>query len=572
MEDIDYSQKIATFNLLVGNMNEEIALNYLTISNWDENKAAILYNRENKGAQATLQRPIFIPPNLNDNFIHNPNIYNTNIKPVYQSNINKNKNYGNRPNSARNPQIKNEIINSQLLAKLNKYKQCKIYKRNFFDNLKFFKRDNKDYCKQFSISCKYCVQLYEVFIKTLKNKVGIILLYNDRAYNDAIDFLEAIKKNDVTQNILSSKTMVMPLISGCLEGDSLIKEMNIKNFPCIIICLYKNAEHLAVIGIINNIMKNIQTFNEKVIEALEIINDESNSYNNKYNNNVNPVLPKNKVKNDYKNNNITNVNNIQNNNNKNINKNPNNINIPNNNKINNNSNNKINNNIINNNKDSNNIIKNTNNNNINIKENKNQSILNDINNYLPEDINSLKRDSFPYIEGVKEDSFPYNEGMRRDSYTYMTDGEILARQEQEMKKLEKMEENKKLEEEKKERQKKEEEEKKKEKELLEKIQAKSVLEKLPEEPSDDNPDKCVILFRFPDGEKVVQRKFLKTDKIVNLYLYIKSFGREIYTEEEGSKFSLVQPFPPKNFDELQENSLEKEGLFPNAVLQIRIDE
>ena len=64
-------------------------------------------------------------------------------------------------------------------------------------------------------------------------------------------------------------------------------------------------------------------------------------------------------------------------------------------------------------------------------------------------------------------------------------------------------------------------------ELLEKIQAKSALEILPEEPSDDNPDKCVIVFRFPDGEKVVQRKFLKTDKITNLYLHIKSFGREI---------------------------------------------
>ena len=36
----------------------------------------------------------------------------------------------------------------------------------------------------------------------------------------------------------------------------------------------------------------------------------------------------------------------------------------------------------------------------------------------------------------------------------------------------------------------------------------SILEILPEEPSDDNPDKTIILFRFPDGEKVVQRKFL----------------------------------------------------------------
>ena len=95
---------------------------------------------------------------------------------------------------------------------------------------------------------------------------------------------------------------------------------------------------------------------------------------------------------------------------------------------------------------------------------------------------------------------------------------------------------------------------------------------IPEEPKDDNPDKCVILFRFPDGEKVVERKFLKTDNISLLYLYIKSLGREIYDEKEEKHFSLIQSFPFKNFDELQNNTLEQEGLFPNAMLQIRTTE
>ena len=95
---------------------------------------------------------------------------------------------------------------------------------------------------------------------------------------------------------------------------------------------------------------------------------------------------------------------------------------------------------------------------------------------------------------------------------------------------------------------------------------------LPEEPSDDNPEKCVILFRFPDGEKSVQRKFLKTDPISMLYLYVKSLGREIYIENEDKNFSLIQSFPFKNFDEAQNNTLEQEGLFPNAVLQIKSNE
>ena len=80
------------------------------------------------------------------------------------------------------------------------------------------------------------------------------------------------------------------------------------------------------------------------------------------------------------------------------------------------------------------------------------------------------------------------------------------------------------------------------------------------------------MFRFPDGEKVVERKFLKTEKVSLLYLYVNSFGNQIYNEKEEKGFSLIQTFPFKNFDEVQENTLEQEGLFPNAMLQIRISE
>ena len=70
-DDINYAEKIATFNLLVGNNNEDIAFNYLSMANWDETQAAILYNKENKGANATLI-------NSNNNFIliiFTPKIY-----------------------------------------------------------------------------------------------------------------------------------------------------------------------------------------------------------------------------------------------------------------------------------------------------------------------------------------------------------------------------------------------------------------------------------------------------------------------------------------------------------------
>ena len=138
-----------------------------------------------------------------------------------------------------------------------------------------------------------------------------------------------------------------------------------------------------------------------------------------------------------------------------------------------------------------------------------------------------------------------------------------------MKELEKLQEEKeRKEKEEKEKKKKEEE---KEKEIIKNEQEeKEIFSKLiPSEPDDNNPDKCIIIFRLPDGEKNIQRKFLKTDKISVLYDYIKSLGREIYSEDQYHSFSIIQTFPFKNFEDKLNNTLEEEGLFPNSVLQIR---
>ena len=539
MEDIDYTEKIATFNLLVGNNNEEIAFNYLSLTNWDESKAAILYNQENKGAQAKYQSTIKIPSL--DDYPKNNNLikkksYNNSKKKIYN---NYNNNY--LSNSHREFKLRSEKLNNNNLAKLSNYSQCRIYKKGFLDKLKFYKKNNGGYFPNFKNISEKCVQLYNTFINDLKNNVGIILLYNQNTLNEAVNILKELMKKNTTKYLLSSRTKIIPLIDGSLEGNKTIKELKIRNFPCIVICFYKNDNYFAVIAKINNIRNNIKLLNDKLLEAYDLFDDKKNLPS--FINDNTPILSQ--TKND-----IQNINKINSNNNNtsNITK-KNSINkIKINNSsvnINNKNNNNINSSIITNN-NLNNI--NVNNNSIDNKEYKKQNLLDDINNFLP-------YDDIDFIN--------------RDSYSHMTDGEVLAKQEREMKSLEKLAEKQRLEEEKKEKEKKEEEQKKQEEELMEKIQVESILEILPEEPSDDNPDKTIILFRFPDGEKVVQRKFLKTDNISLLYLYIKSLGREIYSETEENHFSLIQSFPFKNFDELQNNSLEKEGLFPNAVLQIK---
>ena len=98
---------------------------------------------------------------------------------------------------------------------------------------------------------------------------------------------------------------------------------------------------------------------------------------------------------------------------------------------------------------------------------------------------------------------------------------IRKDQDNKMKELEKMQEEKeRKEKEEKEKKRKEEE---KEKEIIKNEQEeKEIFSKLiPSEPDDNNPDKCIIIFRLPDGEKNIQRKFLKLIKYLFYTIILK---------------------------------------------------
>ena len=179
------------------------------------------------------------------------------------------------------------------------------------------------------------------------------------------------------------------------------------------------------------------------------------------------------------------------------------------------------------------------------------------------DINSfystLKEASDKYLNQNKNDINTTNSLDK--SFGLLTDGEILNQQKFEMEELERK------------AQMKEEQltKEKKEEELIEKEiekRKKEALTKIVEEPDADNPDITTICFRYPDGERTKNRRFLKSHKIQNLYDYVASLGEEIYSEKENKNFSLYQPFPPKKYENM-ENTLEQENLVPNAVIQIR---
>jgi len=93
MENIDYTEKILTFNLLVGNSDEDKALKYLTKANWDETKAAILYNKdkESKINKSSFYDYYDYKPISNTNRINNIN----NNDYLFSSYNNINRNYSN---------------------------------------------------------------------------------------------------------------------------------------------------------------------------------------------------------------------------------------------------------------------------------------------------------------------------------------------------------------------------------------------------------------------------------------------------------------------------------------------
>ena len=181
--------------------------------------------------------------------------------------------------------------------------------------------------------------------------------------------------------------------------------------------------------------------------------------------------------------------------------------------------------------------------------------------------NSVNLESFN--KALKDCTDQFGIGYSNNNeFVPMSDGDVLQQQKNEMEELEKQarikEEQTKKEKIREQNEKIEEEKKLKE---IEK-KAKEAKRKIIDEPQEGNPDSTTICFRYPDGEKVKNRRFLKSHKIQNLYDYIASLGKEIYSEEGNSGFSLYQPFPPKKYTNM-ENTLEQEGLFPNAVIQIR---
>ena len=534
-------EKILNFNIIVGNQNNNVANEFLSLANWNIPEAVNLYLY----------------------YISNPNNHNINDQ--------------------------NHLTIFKYITEYSFVKPGILGKFSSLIQLPFLK-DNEECCYKFIGKINNLVKTGEIFTNLLKTNKGVIILYNKDTFYKVFEQLDVIN-NDYQNNYINS-IVIYPIIDNSIEGKNLINNMHINRFPCYLFCQYKSKDVFYIIDKMEGIFY-LQTFKNTLFP--QIYNSNINNIknfplnNNKINNNI-------QSKQDKENNNV-------NNNNKGIVNNIDQKNCFNNNQVNNNSNNYINqiqiknedkisknNNLFN--KDLsllNNDNKKPENNNNQININQSINFNNKENNishpsqpqqkkeYIPDYRNYEFEDNFIY-PGFNpnpiqpQPQIPVYPNNNLNDESLLSDSQLRKFQDNEMKKLEKMEEEK----EKKERQEKEkirkeeEEKKKREEKLKEDKEIFSML--IPPEPEDNNPDKCIIIFRLPDGEKNIQRKFLKTHKIAVLYDYIRSLGKEIYSDDEYNNFSIIQTFPFKNFENKLNNTLEEEGLFPNSVLQIKENE
>ena len=550
-----------------------------------------------------------------------------------------------RNNQQLNPPL-NEINVENKLQKQNEIKNDYL---EFYIGESLLKNINNngsfsESLNQISISLNSVEKTFGNFLKLLKKKIGIIIMYSKESFNSLKEQIDIIKKDILNKELLTN-CVIFPCLNTSPIGIEFIQQLSCISFPVYIFCKYKDNKNFYITGRIEGAF-NISSFNNFILKNIPDSKSNPVIIKNSYQNeniekNVNDNKKSNNLIRELKNAKYFDIKNLQNRK----------IIINNNNNINNNKKNEIsqktnikikkeNNEEKKENEDSNNNFSlfdsknygdyflgnsqeienlfsnnNQNDNRMNLNNNNNNNPLNpnylnnNFNNYnYPPNYNYINNgfynNQFYNYNNYLNNNFQYqypiinpnininnNLGMNNndhdnnhnnslnnnkkkensnkkddilaDSIYGLSDAQVLEKRKEEMEKLEIEQEEKEKEEEK---------EKDRIKELNDKYEQEVEIAKmnLPEEPDKNNKDICCIIFRLPDGEKNIERRFLKTDKIEILYNYIKSIGRDIFEEPNSRDFDILSPgFPPKNLESKKNNTLEQEGLFPNSLLQIK---
>ena len=518
--------KINYFCFTLGINDVSRAEKYLIKANWDEKLAVSNFN---------LSHPDYIPniPQYNQ-FYQVPFYFNQMQIPYYQNIPYQ------MPQIQQMPQIPYNN-NRDKISNNNKNK------RNFIE---FYLSESIMNCKDSSHSLNNYLKdnlnsielLFEKYLKSLKNKRGIIIIYSEENFNILKEHINKINNNYSIKNILN-KCVIFPVLNTSTIGHEFIEQLSCVNFPTYIFNQYKNKEYFYITGRMDGAF-DISSFKEN-IENIYIPDSKINFLKNENNNDLIHKLKQEKyfnIHNQFKN--------RKDNNNKNIiNRNNENYRINRKNKLEEEKQIELNNSKIN-----------------------NKNLLENYDNYYlgeSKDIISIFEDNQlndyeerNNIEEKKENLDKSNDKLG-NSIIGLSDGQVLEKRENDIKELERQFEEK-------EKKEKEEENRINKLQIEYENEAENAKKLLSEEPEESNVDVCNIVFRHPDGQKTVERRFLKSDKVEVLFTFIKSKGRAIFDERESNDFNIIcLGIPPKSLEDKKNNTLEEEGLYPNSVLQIK---
>lgn len=523
--------KINYFCLTLGINDVSRAEKYLFKANWDEKLAVRNFN---------LSHPDYIPNIPQYNPIYQaPFNFNQIQFPSYFQNIPYQ-----MPQIPQIPQNNNRDIISNNNQYQNKKNYIEFYLSKYIMNCKDNNTASFHSLNYLKNNLNSLELLFGNYLKSLKNKRGIIIIYSEEKFNKLKEHINKINQNYYIKNLLNN-CVIFPVLNTSIIGHEFVEQLSCVNFPTYIFNKYKNNEYFYITGRMDGAF-DISFFKEN-IENIYI--PESNILKNENKNDLIHKLKQEKyfnINNQFKNRKDNNNKNIINRKNDKINK------------------KKF--------EEEKQIeLNDSKNNNKYLMENYDNyylgdskdiiSIFEDNNNYL-NNLNNYEESILNNVEEKKE-NLDKSDDKLGNSIIGLSDGQILEKRENDIKELERQFEEK-------EKKEKEEENRINKLQIEYENEAENAKELLPEEPEESNVDVCNIVFRHPDGEKTLGRRFLKSDKVEVLFTFIKSKGREIFEERESNDFNIIcLGIPPKSLEDKKNNTLEEEGLFPNSILQIR---
>ena len=523
--------KINYFCLTLGINDVSRAEKYLFKANWDEKLAVRNFN---------LSHPDYIPNIPQYNPIYQaPFNFNQIQFPSYFQNIPYQ-----MPQIPQIPQNNNRDIISNNNQYQNKKNYIEFYLSKYIMNCKDNNTASSHSLNYLKNNLNSLELLFGNYLKSLKNKRGIIIIYSEEKFNKLKEHINKINQNYYIKNLLNN-CVIFPVLNTSIIGHEFVEQLSCVNFPTYTFNKYKNNEYFYITGRMDGAF-DISFFKEN-IENIYI--PESNILKNENKNDLIHKLKQEKyfnINNQFKNRKDNNNKNIINRKNDKINK------------------KKF--------EEEKQIeLNDSKNNNKYLMENYDNyylgdskdiiSIFEDNNNYL-NNLNNYEESILNNVEEKKE-NLDKSDDKLGNSIIGLSDGQILEKRENDIKELERQFEEK-------EKKEKEEENRINKLQIEYENEAENAKELLPEEPEESNVDVCNIVFRHPDGEKTLGRRFLKSDKVEVLFTFIKSKGREIFEERESNDFNIIcLGIPPKSLEDKKNNTLEEEGLFPNSVLQIK---